>query len=52
MFTMRLYNKVGFFDNISRKYIAYYEDKYGDIYMSEYPYYPFKFRVKYPKSIN
>ncbi len=46
MFTMKRTLKPSFVDVVSGETISFYKDKYGTEWMSEYPYYPFKYRVK------
>lgn len=46
MFTMKRTLKTSFVDSVSGKTIFFYKDKYNTEWMSEYPYYPFKFRIK------
>lgn len=41
--------KTSFIDVISGEQVFFYKDKYGVEWMANYPYYPFKFRVKTPK---
>ena len=46
MFTMKRTLKTSFVDKVSGKTVFFYKDKYGTEWISEFPYYPFKFRVK------
>jgi len=46
MFTMKRTLKTCFFDTVSGKTVFFYKDKYDTEWMTEYPYYPFKFRTK------
>lgn len=46
MFTMKRTLKTSFVDAVSGQTIFFYKDKYDTEWMSEYPYYPFKFRIK------
>lgn len=46
MFSMRLNDKGSFVDFVSGNTVRYYTDKFGDEYMTEYPYWPFKYRTK------
>ena len=46
MFTMKRTPKPSFTDLVSGKTVFFYKDKYDTEWMSEYPYYPFKFRAK------
>jgi hypothetical protein len=49
MLTMKRTLKTSFVDKVSGKTVFFYKDKYGIEWMSEYPYYPFKFRAKTEK---
>lgn len=48
-FTMK-YIKTEFVDIVSGESICSYIDKYNDIYLASYPFYPFNFRIKINKN--
>ena len=50
MFSMRLNEKAGFLDRVTGKTVRYYTDKFGEEYMAEYRYWPFKYRTKVNQS--
>jgi len=46
-FTMRRFSSISdFTDRISGRQVCHYKDKYGGIYMANYHWYPWGFRVK------
>ena len=45
MLTMK-FKGYAFYDTVANRPVSYYEDKYGQQWMSFYPYYLFRHRVK------